>query len=195
MWVVVDVQGNDCVFLFKLCTFLAHDSSGLLSCDIIVGGAKMLVLRGTMKLFQPEACGLCTTRLHWTILSCDSWASWQLKEAAELVESYEWIPAGFCSVTSPTLLLITCMLSCLGSLLCRALTHKGLPHLVHLDVSGLYLATASALSEVATKCPRLKAEQLSYCDNIMDGPYSESANGCGNLDSGLPCCRNSSPLY
>ena len=78
--------------------------------------------------------------------------------------------------------------------LCRALTHKGLPRLVHLDVSGLYLATASALSEVATKCPRLKAEQLSYCDNIMDGPYSESANGCGNLDSGLPCCRSTS-LY
>ena len=62
MWVVVDVQGNDCVFLFKLCTFLAHDSSGLLTCDIIMGGeAKMLVLRGTMKLFQPEACGLCTS--------------------------------------------------------------------------------------------------------------------------------------
>lgn len=77
----------------------------------------------------------------------------------------------------------------------RALTHKGLPSLVHLDVSGLYLATASALSEVAAKCPRLQAEQLSYCDNIMDGPYSKTANGCGNLDSGLPCCRNSVPLY
>ena len=79
--------------------------------------------------------------------------------------------------------------------LCRALTYKGLPNLVHLDVSGLYLATASALSEVATKCPRLRAEQLSYCDNIMDGPYSETANGCGNLDLGLPCCRSRFPLY
>ncbi|XP_069694323.1 F-box/LRR-repeat protein 5-like [Periplaneta americana] len=54
-------------------------------------------------------------------------------------------------------------------------------HLSFLDLSGCFHLTARVLNDLVQCCPALCPEHLSYCDNIVDGPYSREANGCNNL--------------
>jgi len=74
---------------------------------------------------------------------------------------------------------------------CRMLGSVGeFPCLKLLDVSGLHKITAAGLDSFLHMCPNLRPDMLSYCDDIMDGPFSDVANGCQNVDSSKICCRN-----
>ncbi len=65
-----------------------------------------------------------------------------------------------------------------------------LPRLVHLDLSGCPHLTADTLHELVSACPNLDDTRLYYCDNIPDGPYADTANGCNNLACARRyCCR------
>ena len=60
----------------------------------------------------------------------------------------------------------------------------------HADFSGCFQLTAAGLDAFVAICPSLEPSALYYCDNIVDGPYSESASGCRNLECGSRvCCR------
>ena len=82
---------------------------------------------------------------------------------------------------------------------CYKITDVGLGHLVksrfvkemtHLDVSGCFRLTRVGLDIVVRNNDSLRPENLSYCDEIFDGPYSTSANGCNNLCHPMrACCR------
>ena len=80
---------------------------------------------------------------------------------------------------------------------CRSITSLTLEHLmVHslalqdLDLSGCYKIDGETLSLFVSKCARLRPEKLAYCNDIEDGPFQESANGCLNLECELRfCCQ------
>ena len=64
--------------------------------------------------------------------------------------------------------------------------------LQELDLSGCYKIDGETLTLFVDKCPKLKLhpERLAYCNDIEDGPYPESANGCLNLECELRfCCQ------
>ncbi|KAK7870405.1 hypothetical protein R5R35_003741 [Gryllus longicercus] len=80
---------------------------------------------------------------------------------------------------------------------CTQITDKGLEYLANckyvtslelLDVSGCSGLTSKGLNLLAKACPRLKPYNLFYCDMILDGPFSEEANGCQT--EGGECCMN-----
>ena len=76
-------------------------------------------------------------------------------------------------------------------LLFRALAKHGLPKLKHLDLSGCLNVSADGLKDLVSTCLGLDAEELYYCDNITEGPYSQSASGCQNVEcKNRVCCRN-----
>ena len=85
----------------------------------------------------------------------------------------------------------------LNSLGCRSLTSVALEYLVvhavalqELDLSGCYKIDGETLCLFVDRCPRLKPERLAYCNDIEDGPYQDSANGCLNLDCEIRfCCQ------
>ena len=82
---------------------------------------------------------------------------------------------------------------------CYKITDNGLAHLVrsgmvrsitHLDVSGCFKLTRIGLDAIVYLNSSLKPENISYCDEILDGPYVMSANGCSNLCHPMrACCR------
>ena len=62
--------------------------------------------------------------------------------------------------------------------------------LQELDLSGCYKIDGETLCLFVDRCPRLKPERLAYCNDIEDGPYPDSANGCLNLDCEIRfCCQ------
>ncbi|XP_033647500.1 F-box/LRR-repeat protein 5-like isoform X2 [Asterias rubens] len=70
-------------------------------------------------------------------------------------------------------------------------TNGGLPHLKHLDLSGCLNVTSAGLNQLATVCHGIVQEEFFYCDNILEGPYPDTASGCQNLQcSNLVCCRS-----
>jgi len=81
---------------------------------------------------------------------------------------------------------------------CHKLTDKCLEELMKsstsvrklrlLDMSGCFRFTARMLNNLVKKCPTLTPEYLFYCDHITDGPYSNEANGCNNLQSVKRAC-------
>lgn len=72
----------------------------------------------------------------------------------------------------------------------RSLTAGGeLPYLQYLDLSGLSNVTERGLNDLVSACPSLTPELLFYCDNIVEGPYADCANGCQNVGSPDLCCR------
>ena len=81
---------------------------------------------------------------------------------------------------------------------CRMITSWGIVHLeVHqnslqeLDLSGCFKIDGLTLSTFVQDCPKLKAHRLSYCNDIEDGPYQDTANGCLNLECDVRfCCQN-----
>ncbi len=81
---------------------------------------------------------------------------------------------------------------------CRNMTSVALEHLlVHalsvqeIDLSGCYKIDGESLSLFVTKCPRLRPEKFAYCNDIEDGPFQDSANGCLNLECELRfCCQS-----
>ncbi|GBN18848.1 F-box/LRR-repeat protein 5 [Araneus ventricosus] len=59
-----------------------------------------------------------------------------------------------------------------------------------LDVSGCWLLSGPELCSITDSLTHLKPENIFYCDQIFDGPYPDSANGCQNLENGIrACCR------
>ncbi|XP_043918516.1 F-box/LRR-repeat protein 5 [Protopterus annectens] len=74
----------------------------------------------------------------------------------------------------------------------RALVfYGGLPSLEHLNLSGCLLITGAGLQDLVSVCPSLNDEHFYYCDNIVNGPHSETASGCQNLQCGFRvCCRS-----
>ncbi|XP_065067234.1 F-box/LRR-repeat protein 5-like [Rhopilema esculentum] len=73
----------------------------------------------------------------------------------------------------------------------RALARRGLPSLKHLDLSGCLNVSADGLKDLVSTCTGLNAEELYYCDNITEGPYSQSASGCQNIEcKNRVCCRS-----
>ncbi|KAL3852519.1 hypothetical protein ACJMK2_016147 [Sinanodonta woodiana] len=93
-----------------------------------------------------------------------------------------------------------CLLEFLSLSGCFQITDEGLrsllvsgrlPYLVHLDLSGCMKITGGGLDEFVSRCTRLNPERLFYCDNILDGPYPDIANGCQNLQcTSRVCCRS-----
>ncbi|XP_074644838.1 F-box/LRR-repeat protein 5-like [Tubulanus polymorphus] len=75
------------------------------------------------------------------------------------------------------------------------ISHGGLPELTGLDLSGCSLVSGAALRDFITACPNLNPDCFSYCDNIIDGPLSGSANGCDNISSKSRVCCRSRLLY
>ncbi|KAM9832133.1 LOW QUALITY PROTEIN: F-box/LRR-repeat protein 5 [Neosynchiropus ocellatus] len=73
----------------------------------------------------------------------------------------------------------------------RALSQLGgLPVLEHLNLSGCLFITEVGLQELVSACPSLNDEHFYYCDNI-NGPHSDTASGCQNLQCGFrACCRS-----
>ena len=66
----------------------------------------------------------------------------------------------------------------------------GLPNMQYLDLSGCLNLTGPGITELVDTCLQLDPGSLYYCDNIIDGPYVESASGCQNLQcSSRICCR------
>ncbi|XP_072025720.1 LOW QUALITY PROTEIN: F-box/LRR-repeat protein 5-like [Amphiura filiformis] len=73
----------------------------------------------------------------------------------------------------------------------RFLAEGGLDNLHHLDLSGCLGVTAAGISQLAYSCPLLDHQEFFYCDNILEGPYADTASGCQNLEcSGRVCCRS-----
>ncbi len=70
-------------------------------------------------------------------------------------------------------------------------TNGGLPRLKHLDLSGCLNVTSAGLNQLAAVCHGIDHEEFFYCDNILEGPYPDTASGCQNLQSSnLVCCRS-----
>ena len=69
----------------------------------------------------------------------------------------------------------------------------GLPNLRHLDLSGCSNLTGEGISDLVDTCPLLVPSELYYCDNIYDGPLSDQASPCQNVEcSNRVCCRTAS---
>lgn len=76
-------------------------------------------------------------------------------------------------------------------LFCSYLTNNGgLPRLKHLDLSGCPNLEGEAVVTLVKTAVHLDPAHLFYCDNILDGPYADTASGCQNLQCGSRvCCR------
>ncbi|XP_055947771.1 F-box/LRR-repeat protein 5-like isoform X1 [Argiope bruennichi] len=82
---------------------------------------------------------------------------------------------------------------------CNKITDEGLrclfdagvlDKLQFLDISGCWLLSGPELCSMIESLTHLKPENIFYCDQILDGPYPDSANGCQNLENGFrACCR------
>ena len=81
---------------------------------------------------------------------------------------------------------------------CRSITSLTLDKylMVHakslqeLDLSGCYKIDGETLSLFVGKCIKLRPERLAYCNDIEDGPFPDTANGCLNLECELRfCCQ------
>ncbi|XP_022080969.1 F-box/LRR-repeat protein 5-like [Acanthaster planci] len=67
----------------------------------------------------------------------------------------------------------------------------GQPRLRYLDLSGCLSVTSTGLNQLAAACTSLDHEEFFYCDNILEGPYADTASGCQNLQCRhLVCCRS-----
>ena len=65
-----------------------------------------------------------------------------------------------------------------------------LEQIVYVNLSGCLNLTAQGLRLFIEKSQNLQGENLFYCDNIVNGPFEESANGCENVDCTKKfCCR------
>lgn len=60
--------------------------------------------------------------------------------------------------------------------------------LEYLDASGCFRLSGDGLREAVLTAPRLRPENLFYCDYVDGGPYEESANGCQNLQCSIRAC-------
>ncbi|PSN29547.1 hypothetical protein C0J52_27655 [Blattella germanica] len=66
-----------------------------------------------------------------------------------------------------------------------------LTQLEHIDFSGCSKFTGRALHRFVSCCGSLLPENFFYCDHIIGGPYSNTANGCLNLQCPeRACCIN-----
>lgn len=66
----------------------------------------------------------------------------------------------------------------------------GLPRLEYLDLSGCLNLTGEVVSSLVSTTLHLDPTNLFYCDNILDGPYPDTASGCQNVQCGSRvCCR------
>jgi len=82
---------------------------------------------------------------------------------------------------------------------CEQLTDKCLQYLGDvqktlewIDLSGCYRMSGIAMNTFTDGCVNLKAEFISYCNLIEDGPDPAEANGCNNTDCDIrPCCLSS----
>ena len=81
---------------------------------------------------------------------------------------------------------------------CRSITSVTLEKylMVHanslqeLDLSGCYKIDGETLSTFIEHCKKLRPERLAYCNDIEDGPFPDTANGCLNLECELRfCCQ------
>ena len=79
---------------------------------------------------------------------------------------------------------------------CRSVTSMSMKYLlVHtnlkeLDLSGCYKIDGESLTDLVNACEKLRPERLAYCNDIEDGPFPESANGCLNLECEIRfCCQ------
>lgn len=82
---------------------------------------------------------------------------------------------------------------------CKKITDEGLrclfdagvlEKLEFLDVSGCWLLSGPELCSITDSLTYLMPENIFYCDQIFDGPYPDTANGCQNLENGSrACCR------
>ena len=87
---------------------------------------------------------------------------------------------------------------------CKSVTDFGLASLLEvtltvsdsltfMDVSGCPMISGGVLNAVADRSPRLQPQDLYYCNRIVEGPYSDEANGCQNLECPVRnCCLNMS---
>ncbi|CAF0705363.1 unnamed protein product [Brachionus calyciflorus] len=66
-----------------------------------------------------------------------------------------------------------------------------LSNLKYLNLSGCVNLTAFGMSLFLEYSDLLKGENVYYCDNITDGPLSDTANGCENIECAKKyCCRS-----
>ena len=66
-----------------------------------------------------------------------------------------------------------------------------LRNLQYLNLSGCVNMTSLGMNLFVEMSSLLDGENLYYCDNITDGPLSNMANGCENLEQGRKfCCRS-----
>jgi len=81
---------------------------------------------------------------------------------------------------------------------CDQLTDKSLKYLEEVsselscaDFSGCYRMSGSALKQFTEGCKYLKAEFISYCNLLENGPDPAQASGCNNSDCDIRlCCVN-----
>jgi len=81
---------------------------------------------------------------------------------------------------------------------CDQLTDKSLKYLEEIsselscaDFSGCYRMSGGALKQFTDGCKYLKAEFISYCNLLEDGPDPAQASGCNNSDCDIRlCCVN-----
>eukprot|EP00092_Neocalanus_flemingeri_P033051 GFUD01035945.1.p1 GENE.GFUD01035945.1~~GFUD01035945.1.p1 ORF type:complete len:508 (+),score=92.08 GFUD01035945.1:50-1525(+) len=79
---------------------------------------------------------------------------------------------------------------------CELLTDKSLQYLETfsstlecVDFSGCYRMSGMLMKNFTDGCKNLKAEFISYCNLLEDGPDPSEANGCNNSDCDIrPCC-------
>lgn len=65
-----------------------------------------------------------------------------------------------------------------------------LTNLKYLNLSGCLNLSGETLEKFLEESKTLAGENLYYCDNIQNGPMSQTANGCDNLGcSDKFCCR------
>lgn len=65
-----------------------------------------------------------------------------------------------------------------------------LTNLRYLNLSGCLNLSGETLEKFLEESKSLAGENLYYCDNIQNGPMSQTANGCDNLGcSDKFCCR------
>lgn len=71
-----------------------------------------------------------------------------------------------------------------------------LSNLKYVNLSGCVNLTSFGMNLFLEYSDLLRGENLYYCDNITDGPLSETANGCENLECVKKyCCRSSELDY
>jgi len=80
----------------------------------------------------------------------------------------------------------------------RLITSLGIVHLLpqqgsrqELDPSRCFKIDGQTLTAFVLYCPELRPHRFSYCKDIEDGPYQNTANGCLNLECEVRlCCQN-----